>query len=93
MSKSKLEQSFERFEAVFGENSPQRKDIPGYLKAEVYGRMKHAFKERDGRKFKRVKLYFLKSFHPDLPASVFTRRERQAVFVTLPHIFEGEKLS
>lgn len=93
MNQNKLHPASERFEALFGQESADRTSLPLPLRTAVYGRMHHAFKETDGRKFKRIKTYFLKTFHPDLPDSVFTKDERQAVFITLSHIFDGEELS
>lgn len=93
MDQNNLQFSAQRFEALFGKDSPNRVDFPAALRNAVYERMRYALMETDNRKFKRVKNHFLKTFHPDSPDSAFTKDERKAVFVTLNHIFEGEKLS
>lgn len=79
-----------RFHALFGPGSQDRPGLPRSLRHEVFLRMQHAFAETDGRKFRRVKTHFLKTFHPDTVDSVFTQAERHAVFVTIPEIFEKE---
>jgi hypothetical protein len=92
MTQNNLQTAAERFEALFGKDSPERQGLPSALRTTVYDRMRYALMETDNRKFKRVKNHFLKTFHPDHPESPFTRQERQTVFVMLEHIFEGEPL-
>lgn len=79
-----------RFHALFGPGSQDRPGLPRSLRQQVFVRMQHAFAETDGRKFRRVKTHFLKTFHPDTVGSVFTPTERHAVFVTIPEIFKTE---
>lgn len=93
MTQNSIQHCAKRFEALYGEQSPDRKNLPRALRRTVHKRMHHAFAETDGRKLKSIKIHFCKTFHPDTVGSVFSQAERQAVFVTLPHIFEGEDLS
>jgi len=93
MSKSKLQLAALRFETLFGPEGHSTTSLPQHLKTLVYERMSYSFLEVDGRKFRSIKMHFIKTFHPDTPDSIFTSKERQAVFVTIPHIFEGEELA
>jgi len=93
MTHNSLRRSAERFETLFGEGSPDRQGLPRALRETIYARMQYAFMATDEKKFKSIKTHFLKTFHPDSPDSVFTKDERNAVFVTIPYIFEGGDLS
>ncbi len=93
MSKSKLQLAASRFETLFGPESHASISLPLHLKTLVYERMRYSFLGVDGRKFRSIKMHFIKTFHPDTPDSIFTSKEKEAVFVTIPHIFEGEELA
>ena len=82
-----------RFTALFGPGSADRPGLPRPLRDQVFIRMKYSLQEEDGRKLRSVRSYFLRTFHPDAVGGVFTPAERHAVFVTIPHIFNGEDLA
>ena len=80
----------ERFEFLYGPTSPNRPDLPAYLRAQVYGRM-HYMLEDNAADVDTKRKRFRSAFHPDRPG-IFNRDECEAVFKTIPHIFDGAEL-
>ena len=82
-----------RFEKIFGPKSQDRPGLPRPLRNDVYVRMRVAMSVTDGRRLRPVKTHWLKTFHSDTRDPMFSEQEALAVFNTIPHIFDGEKLA
>lgn len=80
----------QRFDALFGPDSPDTRDLPKELRGQVYSRFRLAFAEEDKTALRKVRRLFMGTFHTDRKNFVFSKSECQAVFSTIDELFSDK---